>query len=231
MEVSTGRNTAGELIGTFDAVILDHDGTIVDSHDAMVRAYTSWALEYGIELTDLPYFLGRPSNAIAEALVAPDRQHEAAQRIEDLEVADTTGVRPMPGAAVALAALPTHAVAIATSCTRPLLEARMRAAQLPLPPIVVVREDVVHGKPAPDTFLRAAELLGVEPSRALVVEDAPAGVAAARAGGFPVLGITAGSAPKALNADIHVPDLSHVSWQILDHGIEVRIHDESLAQG
>ena len=147
-------------------------------------------------------------------MVAADRWREAAQRIEDLEVTDTEGVVAMPGAAAALGALPRDAVAIATSCTSRLLLARMRAAGLPLPQVVITRDQVAHGKPAPDTFLLAAKQLGVEPSRALVVEDAPAGVAGARAGGFPSLGILSNADADALGADVHVPDLSHVRWEV-----------------
>ena len=172
------KHDAGGVIGEFDAVILDHDGTIVESHAATVRSYRRWAEEFDVDATTLTRYLGMPSATIAKALVAADRWREAAQRIEDLEVTDTEGVVAMPGAAAALGALPRDAVAIATSCTSRLLLARMRAAGLPLPQVVITRDQVAHGKPAPDTFLLAAKQLGVEPSRALVVEDAPAGVRA-----------------------------------------------------
>ena len=76
----------------------------------------------------------------------------------------------------------------------------MRVAELPLPSVVVTRGDVVHGKPAPDSFLLAAEQLGTAPERTLVVEDAPVGIAAARAGGFPVLGV--------LSSQTHVPPMT-----------------------
>ena len=208
------KHEAGDVIGEFDAVILDHDGTIVESHAATVRSYRRWAEEFDVDATTLTRYLGMPSATIAKALVAADRWREAAQRIEDLEVTDTEGVVAMPGAAAALGALPRDAVAIATSCTSRLLLARMRAAGLPLPQVVITRDQVAHGKPAPDTFLLAAKRLGVEPSRALVVEDAPAGVAGARAGGFPSLGILSNADADTLGADVHVPDLSHVRWEV-----------------
>jgi len=80
------ERAGGEAVGLFDAVILDHDGTIVDSRDAMVRAYTRWAGEYGVSLNEMPKYMGMPSRALAEALV-PDAKHwdEAAERIEELE--------------------------------------------------------------------------------------------------------------------------------------------------
>ena len=156
---------------------------------------------------------------MTKALVAEDRWSAAAIRIEELEVTDTAGVAAMPGAAETLRVLPAGAVAVATSCTRRLLDARMAAAGLPLPRVVVTRDQVANGKPAPDSFLLAAEQLGVEPSRALVVEDSLAGIAAARAGGFPVLGILSTHSPDVLHADVHVPDLSQVTWEVTHDGI------------
>ena len=207
------------VVGSFDAVILDHDGTIVDSHAAMLRAYATWAEEFDVDLEKLPTYLGMPSRALTKALVAEDRWSAAAIRIEELEVTDTAGVAAMPGAAETLRVLPAGAVAVATSCTRRLLDARMAAAGLPLPRVVVTRDQVANGKPAPDSFLLAAEQLGVEPSRALVVEDSLAGIAAARAGGFPVLGILSTHSPDVLRADVHVPDLSQVTWEVTHDGI------------
>lgn len=220
----------GRVVGTFDAVILDHDGTIVESHATTVRCYRRWADEYGVDPGTLTRYLGMPSAAIAKALVPPDRWEEAARRIEDLEVTDTAGVVVMPGAAAAFAALPADAVAIATSCTMRLLTARMRAAGLPLPGVVVTRDQVAHGKPAPDTFLLAAERLGVAPERALVVEDAPAGVTGARAGGFASLGILSNTDAATLKADVHVPDLSYVTWEVGD-GIRVVVDQDDERAG
>lgn len=216
----------GEVIGEFEAVILDHDGTIVDSETAMYRAYDKWAAEFGVDATELPKYIGMPSAAISEILV-PGRSQYAADRIEQLEVEDTDGVTAMPGAMTALTALPADAVAIATSCTAPLLRARMAAAGLPAPRVVVTRDDVTEGKPSPESFLLAAERMGVQPDRALVVEDAPAGVRAARAGGFPVLGILSSQTPEILGADHHVQDLSAVTWEIVDGVIRARLTSSS----
>ena len=57
-------------------------------------------------------------------------------------------------------------------------------------PIVVSVQDVMHGKPAPDIFLRAAQLLGVAPGTCCVIEDSAAGVTAARAAGMTAIAIT-----------------------------------------
>jgi beta-phosphoglucomutase family hydrolase len=78
---------------------------------------------------------------------------------------------------------------------------------------VTLREEHLRGKPAPDTFLRAAELLGVEPGAAAVFEDALAGVAAGRAGGFGIVGVDRVGQAAALRdhgADVVVTDLGEL---------------------
>lgn len=78
----------------------------------------------------------------------------------------------------------------------------------------VVEEMGLPGKPAPDTFLRAASLLGVEPARAVVVEDAISGVQAGAAGKFGlVIGVARDGDPEALRAngaDVVVADLGEL---------------------
>ncbi|MEK8225961.1 HAD-IA family hydrolase [Oerskovia sp. M15] len=114
----------------------------------------------------------------------PADQVEAAYaRIHELELLDNDGVRLLPGTVDAFASLPATRQAIVTSCTRPLAAARIAAAGLVPPAVVVTADDVTHGKPDPDPFLLGAERLGVDPSRCLVVEDAPVGVASGRAAG------------------------------------------------
>lgn len=206
---------------TFDAVIFDLDGTLIDSHTAMVRSYTRWAEEFGIGLERLPALLGMPSAAVTEALLPPEHHERATARIEELENTDTDGVVALPGAHHALVTLGERA-AIATSCTTALARARTVAADLPVPDVLVTRDMVRAGKPAPDSFLQAAERLGVEPSRALVVEDAPAGVAAARAAGMAVLGVLSTKSVDDLRADAHVADLSEVTWDLTDGVIRIR---------
>ncbi|RMB61714.1 HAD family hydrolase [Tessaracoccus antarcticus] len=207
------------LVGaSFDAVIFDLDGTLIDSHVAMVRSYERWAEEFGIRLDRLPHLLGMPSAAVSEALLPPEHVVAATERIEVLEVTDTEGVVALPGAREAFTTLPRTGVAIATSCTTDLMRARLSAADLPFPDVIVTRDHVADGKPAPDSFLLAAKLLGVHPARALVVEDAPAGIAAARAAGCPVLGIASTKRHDELAADAVVGDLSQVEWQVETNG-------------
>lgn len=206
---------------SFDAVIFDLDGTLIDSHEAMIRAYSRWGEEFGVDLSVLPGLLGMPSRVTAEMLLEVERVDAGVVRIEELEVTDTEGIIALPGAHEALQLLGARA-AIATSCTTDLMNARLGAAGLPFPSVIVTRDQVTDGKPHPESFLLAAERLGVDPTRALVVEDAPAGVAAARTAGAAVLGILSTKSADELEADAHVAHLGDVTWEITEEGI--RLH-------
>jgi sugar-phosphatase len=114
-------------------------------------------------------------------------------------------------------------VAIVTSCTRSLLEARLAGSRLQRPREVVTFDDVEHGKPAPDPFLLGARRLGDDPGRCLAVEDAPAGLASARAAGCTTLAVGATHPHTELDADAHAPDLSHVRFTPGPDGVTVAL--------
>ena len=153
---------------------------------------------------------GVPSRQIVADLVAPHRVRAAADRIHDLELADVDGVVALPGAVEALAALPAGRAAVVTSCSRPLALARIGAAGLRVPDAVVTADDVRRGKPDPEPFLLGAERLGVAPQDCLVVEDAPSGLAAARAAGMASLAVTTTTDAADLDADLVVTNLADV---------------------
>jgi len=155
---------------TFAAVISDLDGVLVDSGGATSR------------------------DVVAEH-VAPALVDAEAALLLELEVSDTRGVVAFAGAAAVLAQ---PVVAIATSCTISLARARLRAAGLVEPDVLVSADQVARGKPAPDPYLLAAERLGVQPADCLVLEDAPSGIAAGRAAGMTVWAVTTTHAEASL---------------------------------
>jgi sugar-phosphatase len=136
-----------------------------------------------------------------------DAEAEAAG-IEDAQASDVEGLREIPGASAALAALREDRVAVVTSATRPLATARLRAVGIEPPAVVVNAEDVSRGKPDPEGYLRAARRLGVDAGEALVVEDAPPGIEAGRAAGAAVVGVTSTHGAAELSAaDVVIPTL------------------------
>lgn len=212
----------GQLVDReFDAVIFDMDGTLIDSTPAVDRAWTAWAVEHGLTKADLAGNHGIPSAGVVRK-VLPAHQHEAAiARINTLELEDVHGIEVLPGAAEALAALSSAKNAIATSCTIPLANARIEAAGLIRPSVLVTADDVRRGKPAPDPFLEAAKRLGADPTRCLVVEDAPAGLEAARAAGCATLAVITTTPEELLHADGVVSNLASVRFEVTDTGIRV----------
>jgi len=206
----------GELAGaSFAAVLFDMDGTLIDSTPAVERSWTRWAAEQGIDPYRLLGFHGVPAAAIVSTLLDETAVPAALARITEIETSDVDGVIPLPGTLDALVALGDRA-AIATSCTRDLAAVRIAAAQLPELAVVVTADDIVHGKPAPDPYLLAAERLGVDPGDCLVVEDAPAGLASAAAAGCRTLAVTTTNPAAKLTADAVVTNLAAVQFSVVD---------------
>jgi sugar-phosphatase len=169
-------------------VLSDLDGVLVDSVAATTRAWTAWGERNGLDGAAIQAANhGRPARSVVADHVEPDRLDVEAAFLLDAEVGDTRDVVALPGAAGVLE-LPV--VAIATSCMLPLAEARIAAAGLRMPEVLVTADQVTHGKPAPDPYLLAAARLGVDPEDCLVLEDAPSGIAAGRAAGMTVWAVT-----------------------------------------
>jgi len=206
----------------FEAVIFDMDGTLIDSTPAVERAWTTWAIEHGLTRDDLRGNHGVPSAGVVRKVIAAEGQEAAIARINELELEDVHDIVVLPGAAEALAALVTARNAIATSCTLPLAQARIAAASLVAPSVLVTADQVKRGKPAPDPFLEAARRLGVDPKRCLVVEDAPAGLQAGHAAGCFTLAVVTTTPEDQLFADAIVPNLAAVSFEVTATGIRVR---------
>ena len=195
---------------TVRALLLDMDGTLVNSHAVVERVWTEWAVAQGLDPADvLPNIHGRQAHA-SMAVLLPGRPHELnladnAQMLEK-EQRDLDGVIPVPGAPELLARIADHPHALVTSAPRSLAEARMGAAGIPVPAVRVMAEDVRASKPDPEGFLRAAAMLGVEPASCAVFEDSAMGIAAARAAGMAVVGV--GDAAAACDPDIAVADFT-----------------------
>ena len=207
----------------FEAVIFDMDGTLIDSTPAVLRAWNTWAGEHGLRPGEFDRHHGVPSAGVVRALLPADRHEAGIARINELELADVDDIVVLPGATEALASLVGAKNAIATSCTIPLARARIRAAGLTPPSVLITADDVARGKPDPDPFLTAAERLGADPTRCLVVEDAPKGLEAAHAAGCFTLAVVTTTPREDLHADAIVDDLSKVEFLPGPDGIRVRL--------
>ena len=188
----------------FAAVLSDLDGVLVDSGESVERVWREWAVAHGLDPDDVGRAShGVPGRQVIER-VAPwmDAAAESA-RVDELHA--RTGGAALPGAAELLASV--SPLAVVTSCSPPLAAARFEAAGLTPPQVLVTSDVTERGKPYPDPYLFAASALGAEPSACLVIEDAPAGVAAARAAGMAVWAVTTTHAASELFADVVAPDV------------------------
>ena len=133
------------------------------------------------------------------------------RRLESCEANDQVDVAVMPGVLDLLASIPRKCWGVVTSGSRYLATARLRLGRLPVPEVLVTADDVAYGKPHPEPYLKGAELLGVNPADCLVIEDAPAGIRSAHAGGMKVVGLTSTyPASKLEEADAVVEKLGRI---------------------
>jgi sugar-phosphatase len=189
---------------TCDAVLFDLDGVLVNSAQCVERLLTAWASAHGLSAPDVIRVAHGRRTVETIRLVAPclDAEAEAAT-LTAFEATSTDGIFEIAGAKTLVGALPRR-WAIVTSGARAVANLRLRVTRLPEPHVLIAAEDVASGKPDPEGYLAAARCLGVAPSACLVVEDAPAGLAAARAAGMQSVGV-AGTYPiGALSAATYV---------------------------
>ncbi|MGW6981881.1 HAD-IA family hydrolase [Streptomyces sp. NPDC054932] len=202
--------TTAPVALTAKALLLDMDGTIVNSDAVVERCWRDWAVSHGLDPQEaLKVVHGRQGYATM-AVLLPDRPMEVnhAENAVMLarETADTDGVVPVAGAPEFMAAIDGLPHALVTSADTALATARMTAADLPMPAVRVTAESVRASKPDPEGFLMGAAALGVDPADCIVFEDSAAGITAGRAAGMRVIGVGPRAAAHAPTA--HVQDLT-----------------------
>jgi sugar-phosphatase len=199
---------------TFDcaAILFDLDGVLVDSTGSVTRQWRRWAEEQSLDPDEVVEIAHGVRTIEIVRRLAPHLDAKAETlRLEKREADDHQGVSVMPGAAELLKAIPPGRWCVVTSGTRYLATARLQLGNLPMPQVLVSADDVSKGKPHPEPYLMGAKLLGVNPTECLVIEDAPAGIRAAHAGGMKAIGITSTyPAPALQEADVVVQSLAQI---------------------
>lgn len=184
----------------------------MDSTLPVERHWRAWAKRKGLD--------GEAILAISHGMrtvevirtVAPHLDAEAeARAIESLEATDIEGLTAMPGAVDLVHSVPDGRWGVVTSGPRYLQSGRLKFCGLPVPKVFITADDVVHGKPHPEPYLKGAAGLAFSPEDCVVIEDAPAGVASARAAGMKVIGMASTYAAERLTgADAVVQKLAQV---------------------
>ncbi|MCL1887617.1 MAG: HAD-IA family hydrolase [Kiritimatiellaeota bacterium] len=185
-----------------DAILFDMDGVLCDSEAFIAGAAAQMLAEtYNIAPTrkDFAPFVGTGEDRFISGAAAAFGVTVTLPRDKDRTYAIYLELikgrlQPLPGVHdfIRLAHERGLRLAVASSADEIKVHANLREIGLPLSTFgaIVCGKDVEHKKPAPDIFLTAARRLGVDPRRALVIEDAVTGVQAATAAGCPSIGIT-----------------------------------------
>lgn len=205
------------------AVLWDLDGTIADSKEFHWRAWRATMLADGLQITyeQFLHSFGQRNDAILGAWL-PEAPAERVTRIGDAKeeafrrLVASGPLHPLPGAIEWIERLAREGwrQAIASSAPKANVETMARVLKLDRAMGVLVSADDVHrGKPDPEVFLVAAQRLGVDPARSVVVEDAAAGIEAARRGGMKSIG-AGGETLRA--ADVVVSSLADLPEDAFD---------------
>ncbi|MFI6942995.1 HAD-IA family hydrolase [Streptomyces sp. NPDC050418] len=204
--------TEAPTVLTARALLLDMDGTIVNSDAVVERCWRRFADKHGLDFEKVISVVHGRQGYASMAVLLPERPMEEnyAENREMLaaETADVEGVVPVGGAPAFMAALAELPHALVTSADVALATARMNAAALPMPAHRITAESVSASKPDPEGFLKGAGLLGVDPADCIVFEDSGAGIAAGKAAGMRVVGV----GPRAAQYEptVHVMDLDEL---------------------
>ncbi|MET7649932.1 HAD-IA family hydrolase [Streptomyces sp. NPDC005486] len=210
---------------TARALLLDMDGTLVNSDAVVERIWRRWADSHGLDGDEVMKVVHGRQGYASMAVLLPGRpmhlNHADNARMLAEETADVSGVVPVPGAPEFLASLGGVPHALVTSADVPLSTARMAAAGLALPEVRVTAESVGASKPDPEGFLKGAAELGVAPADCVVFEDSGAGIAAGRAAGMRVVGV--GPRAAAHDPDVVVRDLREVRVETTESGVRIHV--------
>ena len=184
---------------------------LVDSDAGVVSSWTRWAVDHDLDparvLAAVP---GRRAADTVALFVPPAGVPSSVEEVTRYELADADATVAVPGALDLVAQLDGVPWAVVTSGVRPLATARLRAAGVRLPQVVVTAEDVTAGKPDPQPYLTGAARLGLPPADLLVLEDSVSGITAGQAAGCQVVGV--GSDALRTTADVVVRDLTGARW-------------------
>jgi beta-phosphoglucomutase len=212
---------------TLQAVIWDLDGVIVDSSKQHRQSWQLLAAETGVSFTDEDFWatFGRSNAAIIPlhwgAQLTPVQIDDLANRKEVYfrDILRKEGLKALPGALELMQEAKVAGLKQSLASSTPVENIKVVSELLGLErwlDAFVSGDRLPRGKPAPDVFLLAAKALGMEPTRSVVIEDAPAGVAAAKAAEMRCLAVTTSHPAAALvAADRIVDSLAHIHVEAL----------------
>lgn len=205
----TKKNEYRKIL-TCRVLLFDLDGILVDLIANRERHWTEWAQRHQLDVKRvLSSIQGHRTLDIIRLLAPSLPAAIEARYLDDIQTLDTQGVVAMPGAIKLLEQLAPEQWAIVTSNTPSLAKARLRAAKLPMPHLLISGLDVKQDKPHPEGYLKGAALMHTDPEECLVIVDSLAGVQAATAAHIPMVAVSITTTQADFKtAEICIPSLA-----------------------
>jgi sugar-phosphatase len=185
----TKKNEYRKIL-TCRVLLFDLDDVLVDSIANRERHWTEWAQRHQLDVKRVLSSIHEHRTIDIIRLLAPSLPAEIEARyLDDIQTLDTRDVVAMPGAMKLLEQLAPEQWAVVTSNSPSLAKARLRAAKLPMPHLLVSGLDTKEDKPHPDSYLKGATLMHADPEECLIIENSPAGIQAATAAHIPAIAV------------------------------------------
>jgi mannitol-1-/sugar-/sorbitol-6-phosphatase len=204
-------------------ILFDLDGVLVDSTGSVDQHWRIWARARNIDEEKIITIAHGVRAIEVIRTVAPHLNAEdELRKLEPEETDDHRKLKAMPGAIELVRSLPGNRWGVVTSGSLSIAPDRLRVVGVPVPKVLITADDVVNGKPHPEPYLKGAEQLRIKPEECLVIEDAPAGIRSAHAGGMKVIGFASTYRPEQLQeADAVIRSFGQVS--VVNEGSSLRV--------
>lgn len=203
------------------ALLFDMDGTLVESTLNVEKVWSIWCNKHGISIDKaLTICHGLRSKEVIQKIAPYLNMENELKYLEQLEIESSSNSCEIAGAKDFLACLHNSLWAVVTSASREVALCRMKNSGLPIPRVLIGSEDVINGKPNPESYQLAAKHLDIPTNECIVFEDSLAGIESALAAGCKVIQIGNGLPLRA-----QVEGIIHNWYQIR---VSVSIHGVTL---
>jgi beta-phosphoglucomutase family hydrolase len=210
-----------------EAVIWDLDGVLANTASFHLSAWQETFQKRGVKFTEEDFrrsFGQRNDTIIRNTLGEQTTQGEIEAIAEEKEATFRRmigqKIKPIPGAVELVYSLRRQGIKLAIASSTPIENIRLITSSLGVAncfQAIVTGHDVTEGKPSPQVFLEAAQRLGAEPENCIVIEDAVAGVTAAKRAGMHCVAVTSSHSRESLKqADLIVKTLEEISIKDLE---------------